>query len=495
MVDEGFVTPDQLALALAEQKRSGRPLGAIFVELGFVSAGAVANALAEQHGGVLKTEFGVSAGLYALPGGATRQAAAAAADPVAAHKQDLETQLQAVLTERNAFAQRVNEQAARLSESAQAHDAEVARVTDAAATHIAKLDALISELRGEVAELREQAEQRQDDQAHEAEIASVTDAAAAHIAKLEAEAQSALAGRDELISQLQHEIAGLQKAQQGQDDVSAEAATLEAEMQTALAGRDELISRLQDELAELGEQAEQRPADPSAEAAAQTALAERDELISQLQREVAELREQAEQRQDDQAHDTEVARVTDAAAAQIATVEAEAQSALAVRDERISELERELAELREQAEQPLEEDTTERDELQARLNEAAQAHTAEVARVTAAAAAHIAKLDAEVQTALAGRDELISELQRELAESREQAEQPRDEPAVDDATIGRAHLLFVPSASGYALIEFPGPDPPSGTVLDIDGVSYVVHRVGASPFPGSRLRCVFVEPV
>src|SRR5688500_4543960 len=212
MVDEGFVTPDQLALALAEQKRSGRPLGAIFVELGFVSAGAVANALAEQHGGVLKTEFGVSAGLYALPGGATRQAAAAAADPVAAHKQDLETQLQAVLTERNAFAQRVNEQAARLSESAQAHDAEVARVTDAAATHIAKLDALISELRGEGAEWREQAEQCQDDQAHEAEIGCVSDAAAAHIARLEAEAQSALAGRDELISQLQHEIAGLQKA-------------------------------------------------------------------------------------------------------------------------------------------------------------------------------------------------------------------------------------------------------------------------------------------
>ena len=83
-------------------------------------------------------------------------------DPVAAQKQDLETQLQAVLTERNAFAQRVNEQAARLSESAQARDAEVARVTDAAAAHIAKLDALISELRGEVAELREQVEQRQD---------------------------------------------------------------------------------------------------------------------------------------------------------------------------------------------------------------------------------------------------------------------------------------------------------------------------------------------
>ena len=268
-------------------------------------------------------------------------------------------------------------------------------------TALAGRDRLISQLERELAELREQAEQRQDDQAHETEIASVTDAAAAQIAAVEAKAQTAVADRNELISQLQHEVAELQKGQRGKDDVSAEVATLEAEMQTALAGRDELISQL----------------------------------------------------------------------------------------------ERELAELREQAEQPPEEDTTERDELRARLSEAAQAHAAEVARVTDAAAAHIARLDAEVQTALAGRDELISELQRELAELHEQAEQPRDEPAADDATIGRAHLLFVPSASGYALIEFPGPDPPSGTVLDIDGVGYVVHRVGASPFPGSRLRCVFVEPV
>ena len=103
MVDEGFLTPEQLSEALVVQNETGRPLGTIFVELGFVSAGAVANALAEQHGGLLKTEFGVSAGLHALPGGATRQASAAAAlDPAAAKVKELESQLHAVLTERNA---------------------------------------------------------------------------------------------------------------------------------------------------------------------------------------------------------------------------------------------------------------------------------------------------------------------------------------------------------------------------------------------------------
>src|SRR5918994_1518636 len=102
MVDEGFLDEEQLAHALAEQARTGRPLGTILVELGFVSAGAVSNALAEQHGGLLKTEFGISAGLHALPGGATRKAAAAAAlDPAAARTRELETQLQAVLRERN----------------------------------------------------------------------------------------------------------------------------------------------------------------------------------------------------------------------------------------------------------------------------------------------------------------------------------------------------------------------------------------------------------
>ncbi|MGH3072770.1 MAG: hypothetical protein ACRDNB_10950, partial [Gaiellaceae bacterium] len=63
MVDEGFLTQDQLLDALAEQNRSGTPLGKVLVDLGYVSPGAVANALAEQHGGLLRTEYGTSAGL------------------------------------------------------------------------------------------------------------------------------------------------------------------------------------------------------------------------------------------------------------------------------------------------------------------------------------------------------------------------------------------------------------------------------------------------
>jgi hypothetical protein len=62
MVEEGFLTVEQLQLAIAEQHRTSKPLGQVLVDLGLVSAGTVANALADQHGGPVRTEFGISAG-------------------------------------------------------------------------------------------------------------------------------------------------------------------------------------------------------------------------------------------------------------------------------------------------------------------------------------------------------------------------------------------------------------------------------------------------
>ena len=140
MVDEGFITFDQLTRALAEQNSTGRPLGKVLVELGFVSEGAVANALAEQHGGLLKTEFGISAGLHAVEGGATRQAMAAAADPAAARVAEVESQLQAVLRERNALTQNLNELKARQAEPAP---------DPAAAARVSELEAQLEAALGE----------------------------------------------------------------------------------------------------------------------------------------------------------------------------------------------------------------------------------------------------------------------------------------------------------------------------------------------------------
>ncbi len=109
MLDEGLVTSEQLSQALAEQARSGRPLGAILVEFGFVSAGAVGNALAEQHGGLLKTEFGISAGLHALPGGGGQSNTATAPPDAVARIRELESHLHTALSERNGLVARVRE--------------------------------------------------------------------------------------------------------------------------------------------------------------------------------------------------------------------------------------------------------------------------------------------------------------------------------------------------------------------------------------------------
>jgi hypothetical protein len=62
LVHKGTLTDAQLQLALAEQQRSGAPLGEILVRLGFAKGPTIANALAEQHGGPLRTEYGLSIG-------------------------------------------------------------------------------------------------------------------------------------------------------------------------------------------------------------------------------------------------------------------------------------------------------------------------------------------------------------------------------------------------------------------------------------------------
>ena len=68
LVHKGVLTDEQLELALAEQRQSGSPLGEILVRLGFANPPTIANALADQHGGPLRTEYGLSIGpTHAVP--------------------------------------------------------------------------------------------------------------------------------------------------------------------------------------------------------------------------------------------------------------------------------------------------------------------------------------------------------------------------------------------------------------------------------------------
>jgi hypothetical protein len=67
LVERGHLTDQQLEAALAEQGRSGLPLGQVLIGLSYVTAATIAQALATQQGGLVKTEFGLSTG-FGTPG-------------------------------------------------------------------------------------------------------------------------------------------------------------------------------------------------------------------------------------------------------------------------------------------------------------------------------------------------------------------------------------------------------------------------------------------
>ena len=65
LVDEGLLTPEQLEEALDNQATTGRRLGEIAVEFGFVSHMALSRILSAQYGVELKSETGFGTGLRA----------------------------------------------------------------------------------------------------------------------------------------------------------------------------------------------------------------------------------------------------------------------------------------------------------------------------------------------------------------------------------------------------------------------------------------------
>jgi DNA repair exonuclease SbcCD ATPase subunit len=67
LVERGHLTEEQLQTALDEHTRTGLPLGQVLISLSYVTATTVAQALATQQGGLIKTEYGLSTG-FGTPG-------------------------------------------------------------------------------------------------------------------------------------------------------------------------------------------------------------------------------------------------------------------------------------------------------------------------------------------------------------------------------------------------------------------------------------------
>lgn len=54
------------------------------------------------------------------------------------------------------------------------------------------------------------------------------------------------------------------------------------------------------------------------------------------------------------------------------------------------------------------------------------------------------------------------------------------------------YLLFVPSPHGYRLEEREGAAPERDEHVDVDGVEFVVSRLGASPLPLDPRPCAYL---
>ena len=67
LVERGFLTEEQLQTGLAEHGRTGLPLGQVLIGMGFVNTAIIAQALATQQGGLVKTEYGFSTGFATEP--------------------------------------------------------------------------------------------------------------------------------------------------------------------------------------------------------------------------------------------------------------------------------------------------------------------------------------------------------------------------------------------------------------------------------------------
>ena len=505
MVEEGFLTPDQLQHALDEQNRTGAPLGKVLVDLGLVSPGAVANALAEQHGGLLRTEYGTSTGLRELAGRAQIRTdgspppAPPAPPPVAPVPERPATP-----PPHMGAGLRLAGGAPEPAPAPAPAEPEPAPLPPAAAAEPAPAPEPVPV--SEPAPVPEPAPVAEAEPAPPAPpepLVPPEPDQSERIAELESKLHAVLTERNSLAQSLNEAHARLAEASHAHEQsVAAETAervgaleaqlqAVQAEAQQAQAGRQELEARLNEKDSQLHEKDAQLHELAQARDAAQ-------ERAGVLDAELAEARARHEQQQQPSEQHPE----HDALVSRIAELDQALHSAHAERDEavaRVPALESELASVRERL--------GSQEELGARVEELERALAAAHAERDSVAA-HAGTPPAEV----ADLRRQISERDRDIAESvSEMAKMSRENRALlqlverqlGDEERGaaplqeRTHVLFVPSASGYTLVERDGVAPAVGAFVELTEPrgSFVVRRLGPSPLPGPKRRCAYLERV
>jgi hypothetical protein len=176
-VDRGILTPEQLTLALERQRTTGQQLGEIIVAFGFAPGPIVAQALATQRGGMLKTEYGFATGwstddapVAIAPPGPDGAAELAERDRTIAELRAWAEKAQVAIASRDealaVLRAQLEEVSARQGTGAAEQEAELARAREGQAGAERELALLRAELEAESARQGTGAAQHEADLAH-----------------------------------------------------------------------------------------------------------------------------------------------------------------------------------------------------------------------------------------------------------------------------------------------------------------------------------------
>ncbi len=242
LANRGHITEEQLELALTEQKVTGRPLGEIIVARGFAAAPTVAQALATQHGGLLKTEYGFATGWS----GEAADGASASAPTLEPPRHDETATLRASLEEHQKALEAWKQSHAQLEERlAQAQQtapvADDSRVSELEAER----DALKAELETKLAETQQPAAVVEDSRVPEleAERDSLKGERDSLKAELAVAQKPAPPVADPRLNQLIADRESLQADLTARDTSIAELEASRAEVETARAELEQALAR------------------------------------------------------------------------------------------------------------------------------------------------------------------------------------------------------------------------------------------------------------